>query len=75
MKVRVEPDELKPDVEATLFCDAASSNPPATLSWWRDGIPVQGKTKNIKMYCHIISSAELFLYIENNILLIAINFV
>lgn len=42
VKVRAEPSELKPGVEATLYCDSASSNPPATLSWWRDGIPVQG---------------------------------
>lgn len=44
VKVRAEPEELKPGIEATLKCDAASSNPPAVLSWWRDGIPVQGKT-------------------------------
>lgn len=43
VKVRAQPEELKPGIEATLYCDAASSNPPAVLSWWRDGIPVQGK--------------------------------
>lgn len=45
VKVRAVPEELKPGIEATLYCDAASSNPPATLSWWRDGIPVQGQLK------------------------------
>lgn len=54
MKVRVEPEELKVGIEATLFCDAASSNPPATLSWWRDGIPVQGELKEVVNTCIIV---------------------
>ncbi|XP_031640306.1 nephrin isoform X1 [Contarinia nasturtii] len=40
VKIRVEPAELVPGVEATLICDSSSSNPPAKLSWWKDGIPV-----------------------------------
>lgn len=53
MKVRVQPEELKVGIEATLYCDAASSNPPATLSWWRDGIPVQGqKSLNLTSFMH-----------------------
>lgn len=41
VKIQVEPEELKPNMEATLRCDSSSSNPPAELSWWRDGIPVE----------------------------------
>lgn len=42
VKIRVEPDELKHGVEATLICDSSSSNPPSKVSWWKDGIPVEG---------------------------------
>lgn len=42
VKIRVEPEELKPGSEATLICDSSSSNPPAKLSWWKDGIPIEG---------------------------------
>lgn len=42
MKIRIEPEELVPGVEATMICDSSSSNPPATISWWKDGIPVEG---------------------------------
>ncbi|CAG9790140.1 unnamed protein product, partial [Diatraea saccharalis] len=65
VKVRAEPEELKPGTEATLFCDAASSNPPATLSWWRDGIPVQGQPMQLKKGLHggTVSTIELKLNI------------
>lgn len=33
---------MVPGVEATLICDSSSSNPPAKLSWWKDGIFVEG---------------------------------
>ncbi|XP_065366924.1 nephrin isoform X1 [Calliphora vicina] len=42
VKIRIEPEELKPGVEATIICDSSSSNPPAKLSWWKDGIPIEG---------------------------------
>lgn len=41
VKIRVEPDGLVPGVEAVLTCDSSSSNPPAKVSWWLDGIPVE----------------------------------
>lgn len=41
MKIRVEPKSLTVGTEATLFCDSSSSNPPAKLTWWKDGIPVE----------------------------------
>ncbi|XP_075165766.1 nephrin adhesion molecule sticks and stones isoform X1 [Haematobia irritans] len=42
VKIRIEPEELKPGIEATIVCDSSSSNPPAKLSWWKDGIAIQG---------------------------------
>ncbi|XP_037944607.1 nephrin [Teleopsis dalmanni] len=42
VKIRIEPEELKPGVMATIICDSSSSNPPAKLSWWKDGIPIDG---------------------------------
>ncbi|CAK1595168.1 unnamed protein product [Parnassius mnemosyne] len=69
VKVRAEPAELKPGIEATLFCDAASSNPPATLSWWRDGIPVQGLPMQLKKGLHggTVSTIELKLNITKDL--------
>ncbi|XP_045780865.1 nephrin isoform X3 [Maniola jurtina] len=69
VKVRAEPEELKPGIEATLFCDAASSNPPATLSWWRDGIPVQGLPMQLKKGLHggTVSTIELKLNITKEL--------
>ncbi|XP_072934025.1 nephrin [Epargyreus clarus] len=69
VKVRAEPEELKPGIEATLFCDAASSNPPATLSWWRDGIPVQGLPMQLKKGLHggTVSTIELKLNISKDL--------
>ncbi|KAM3955389.1 LOW QUALITY PROTEIN: sticks and stones [Aphomia sociella] len=61
VKVRAEPDTLTPGNQATLFCDAASSNPPATLSWWRDGIPIKGLPVQMKNGLHggMASTVEL----------------
>ncbi|XP_075987678.1 nephrin adhesion molecule sticks and stones isoform X1 [Anticarsia gemmatalis] len=69
VKVRVEPEELKVGIEATLFCDAASSNPPATLSWWRDGIPVQGLPMQLKKGLHggTVSTIELKMNITKDL--------
>ncbi|XP_060520055.1 nephrin isoform X3 [Cylas formicarius] len=52
LKIRQEPPELKPNVEATLICDSSSSNPPAKLSWWREGIPVEGYQNSSKPGLH-----------------------
>ncbi|XP_047541017.1 nephrin [Vanessa atalanta] len=69
VKVRAEPQELKPGIVATLYCDAASSNPPATLSWWRDGIPVQGLPMQLKKGLHggTVSTIELKLNITKDL--------
>lgn len=36
------PKNLVPGIRAKLICDSSSSNPPAKISWWKDGIPVEG---------------------------------
>lgn len=69
MKIRKEPAELKPNQEATLTCDSSSSNPPAKLSWWREGIPVQGLFNTSKPGLHggKVSSIELKLNITEQL--------
>lgn len=61
MKIRVEPEELKPGVEAVLICDSSSSNPPAKLTWWKEGIPVEGVNAMSKpgLWGGTVSSLEL----------------
>lgn len=61
VKIRADPEELKPGDEATLYCDSSSSNPPAKLTWWRDGIPVNGATNASKsgLWGGTVSSSEL----------------
>ncbi|CAD7011506.1 unnamed protein product [Ceratitis capitata] len=48
VKIRVEPDVLKPGIEVTVICDSSSSNPPAKLTWWKDGIPIDGINNSSK---------------------------
>ncbi|KRG05048.1 nephrin isoform X2 [Drosophila mojavensis] len=42
VKISVSPKNLVPGIRAKLICDSSSSNPPAKISWWKDGIPVEG---------------------------------
>lgn len=46
MRIRKEPEELRAGTMATLTCDASSSNPPAQMTWWRDGIPISEGVTN-----------------------------
>ncbi|KAF4523402.1 hypothetical protein B566_EDAN007873 [Ephemera danica] len=49
VKIRQEPDKLRPGQRATLTCETSASKPPAHLTWWRSGIPVNtapGATSN-----------------------------
>jgi len=41
VEMRKEPDQLKPGQTATLTCESSSSHPPARMSWWKDGHPVE----------------------------------
>ncbi|XP_050302000.1 nephrin isoform X2 [Anthonomus grandis grandis] len=61
VRIRQVPEGLKPNEEATLICDSSSSNPPAKLSWWKEGIPVQGLTNYSKPGLHggTVSTIEL----------------
>lgn len=36
--IQVKPKRLKDGDEATLVCQSGSSNPPAIISWWKDGL-------------------------------------
>ncbi|KAK5640308.1 hypothetical protein RI129_011119 [Pyrocoelia pectoralis] len=69
VKIRREPFELKPGIEATLICDSSSSNPPARLSWWREGIPVDGLYNTTKAGLHggKVSSIELKLNVSEQL--------
>lgn len=61
VKIRVEPEELVPGIEATMTCDSSSSNPPATITWWKDGIPVEGinNTSKSGLWGGTVSSLDL----------------
>lgn len=61
VRIRKEPVELKPGTVATLTCESSSSNPPAVLSWWKEGIPIEGATTSSKPGLHggMISVIEL----------------
>lgn len=69
VKIRREPVELKPGIEASLICDSSSSNPPAKLSWWREGIPVQSLSNTSKPGLHggKVSTIELKLNITEQL--------
>lgn len=61
VKIRVEPEELVPGIEATMICDSSSSNPPAKITWWKDGIPVEGVNATSKsgLWGGTVSSLDL----------------
>ncbi|CAG0918458.1 unnamed protein product [Notodromas monacha] len=44
VRPRVEPTDLSAGTEATLTCRSTNSNPPATLIWLRNSVPVIGGT-------------------------------
>lgn len=60
VKIRIEPEELRPGMEATIICDSSSSNPPAKLSWWKDGISIEGTLANTNWnFAHGLGGAVL----------------
>ncbi|XP_017836908.1 nephrin isoform X1 [Drosophila busckii] len=60
VKIRIEPEELRPGMEATVICDSSSSNPPAKLSWWKDGIAIEGinNTSKAGLWGGMVSTLE-----------------
>lgn len=70
VKIRIEPKDLHPGTTAKLICDSSSSNPPALVSWWKDGIPVNGDIISLhyprKISSHICISYFLWLLGENS---------
>ncbi|KAK9509902.1 hypothetical protein O3M35_004793 [Rhynocoris fuscipes] len=70
VRIRKEPEELRAGTIATLTCDGSSSNPPAEMSWWRDGISVtEGITNTSKPGLHggVVSSIQLRLNVTPEI--------
>ncbi|XP_069180503.1 nephrin isoform X2 [Procambarus clarkii] len=41
VKVSARPRAIVANTQASLVCESASSNPPANVTWWRDGFEVQ----------------------------------
>ncbi|KAL1124765.1 hypothetical protein AAG570_001386, partial [Ranatra chinensis] len=70
VRIRKDPEEMRSGTLATLTCDASSSNPPAILSWWREGIPVtEGITNTTKPGLHggTVSSIQMKLNVTPEI--------
>lgn len=70
VRIRKEPDELRAGTIATLTCDGSSSNPPAEMSWWREGISVtDGIANSSKPGLHggVVSSITLKLNVTPEI--------
>ncbi|XP_061513195.1 nephrin isoform X1 [Anopheles gambiae] len=67
-KIRIEPAELRPGIEATLICDSSSSNPPAKLSWRHEGTVLEGTNNSSKagLWGGTVSSLELKLNITQD---------
>uniref|UniRef100_A0A8D9ETC5 Nephrin n=1 Tax=Cacopsylla melanoneura TaxID=428564 RepID=A0A8D9ETC5_9HEMI len=65
-----DPENLRAGTQATLTCDSSSSNPPAQMSWYREGLPVLEGVKNTTkpgLHGGVISSISLGLNITNEI--------
>uniref|UniRef100_A0A0A9W594 Nephrin n=2 Tax=Lygus hesperus TaxID=30085 RepID=A0A0A9W594_LYGHE len=70
VRIKKEPEELRAGTIATLTCDGSSSNPPAEMSWWREGISVtEGITNSSKPGLHggVVSSIQLKLNVTPEI--------
>lgn len=70
VRIKKEPEELRAGTIATLTCDGSSSNPPAEMSWWREGISVtEGIANSSKSGLHggIVSSITLRLNVTSEI--------
>lgn len=48
LKIFVEPKALTPGKTAKLYCNSSSSNPPVELSWFNDGIPMEGGVTTVQ---------------------------
>lgn len=69
VKISVEPKNLVPGIRAKLVCDSSSSNPPAKVSWWKDGIPVEGVNLSTKpgLWGGSVSTLEVFVNITQDL--------
>ncbi|XP_037946701.1 nephrin [Teleopsis dalmanni] len=69
VKISVSPKNLVPGIRAKLICDSSSSNPPAKISWWKDGIPVEGINLSTKsgLWGGAVSTLEMFVNITQDL--------
>ncbi|KAM7345697.1 hibris isoform 4-T4 [Cochliomyia hominivorax] len=69
VKISVEPKNLVPGIRARLICDSSSSNPPAKVSWWKDGIPVEGVNLSTKpgLWGGSVSTLEVYVNITQDL--------
>ncbi|XP_023299078.2 nephrin isoform X1 [Lucilia cuprina] len=69
VKISVEPKNLVPGIRAKLICDSSSSNPPAKVSWWKDGIPVEGVNLSTKpgLWGGSVSTLEVYVNITQDL--------
>ncbi|XP_029178858.1 nephrin-like isoform X3 [Nylanderia fulva] len=63
VKINREPQDFHAGQEGSIICESSSSNPPAEMSWWNNGIPVTGTKNNTKPGLHggYVSSVKLTL--------------
>ncbi|XP_015599513.1 nephrin isoform X4 [Cephus cinctus] len=63
VKISREPKEFRAGQVGRIICESSSSNPPAEMSWWKSGIPIEGIKNSTKSGLHggYLSSVELTL--------------
>lgn len=68
VKISREPHDLHAGQEGRIICESSSSNPAAEMSWWKNGIPVQGTKNGTKsgLYGGFLSFVELTLDITDD---------
>ncbi|XP_046619486.1 nephrin isoform X3 [Neodiprion virginianus] len=66
VKITRVPNEFRAGELGQLICESSSSNPPAEMSWWKQGIPVPETHNDTKPGLHggYLSSVELSLQLN-----------
>lgn len=63
VKITRDPKEFRSGETGRIICESGSSNPPAEMSWWKQGIPVPESRNSTKPGLHggFVSSVEITL--------------